>query len=68
MSEAFHFLNHDFSNWQKIALFIIYEVNDDVERSYFLISNFSDSGKQCFARCSNIYTKRVKGCLCAVII
>lgn len=58
----------DISNWQKISLFLTYKDNDDVERSDILASNFSDSGKQCFARCSNIFTRGVKGHSCAVII
>lgn len=58
----------DISNWKKIDLFLKNEVNDNIERSHFLASNFSDAGKQCFARHSAIYTKGLKGHPCAVII
>lgn len=51
----------DTSNWQRISLFLIYKVNDDIERSDFLASNFSDLGKQHFVRCCNIFTRGVKG-------
>lgn len=58
----------DISNWQKIALFLTNEINDNIGRSHFLASNFSDAGKHCFARRSTIYTKGLKGHSCAVII
>lgn len=58
----------DISNWQRISVFLIDEVNDDTERSDSFASNFSAVWKQCFVRCSNIFTRGVKGHWYAVII